>query len=510
MTETEQSTAPSTPTHDETPEALRHLGVVGATLVAILLVVYAVPPLARFRPWAPGDPLPFADHFQGQMYEAPQIATGGAQAGQDEDVSRRRIANELGAAVAGNMGGDSTPETHRGATIDPSEYEGLPVHLVDEGQRGLRPFYEALVRTARGEDGAITRIAHYGDSSIATDLITHTVRRRLQLRFGDAGHGFVLISKGYLPYRHRDLEHRFSDNWQVREVTKRSLEDGLYGFGGIQVRGGGGARATFGADPGAPVGKTVGRFQLFYQRSPRGGQVELVVDRGLPRVLDTRGDAVEDAIETIDVPDGDHELTIRALGMVTLYGMVLERNATGVVYDSLGLVGARANRLLNFDPEHIARQLRMRGTNLLVLGFGGNEASDSIDPATYLADFEQVIRRMRAGREDLGCLVVAPLDQAERVGTGIRTFRGLPRIVEAQRQAAARNGCAFFDTFAAMGGEGAMARWYRANPRLAMGDFRHATPEGYEIIGNMLTKALLEGFAEYLAAEARSSGTGGR
>lgn len=55
-----------------------------------------------------------------------------------------------------------------------------------------------------------------------------------------------------------------------------------------------------------------------------------------------------------------------------------------------------------------------------------------------------------------------------------------------------------------------MARWYRANPRLAMGDFRHATPEGYEIIGNMLAKALLEGFAEYLAAEARSPGTGGR
>ena len=47
-------------------------------------------------------------------------------------------------------------------------------------------------------------------------------------------------------------------------------------------------------------------------------------------------------------------------------------------------------------------------------------------------------------------------------------------------------------------GENAMRRWYKARPRLAMGDFRHATPAGYEIIGNMFYKALLAGFAGYL------------
>ena len=50
-----------------------------------------------------------------------------------------------------------------------------------------------------------------------------------------------------------------------------------------------------------------------------------------------------------------------------------------------------------------------------------------------------------------------------------------------------------------MGGENAMRRWYKARPRLAMGDFRHATPAGYEIIGNMFYKALLAGFADYLS-----------
>jgi len=56
-----------------------------------------------------------------------------------------------------------------------------------------------------------------------------------------------------------------------------------------------------------------------------------------------------------------------------------------------------------------------------------------------------------------------------------------------------------------MGGEDAMRRWYKAQPRLAMGDFRHATPAGYEVIGNMFYKALLAGFADYLSGESSAA-----
>ena len=114
---------------------------------------------------------------------------------------------------------------------------------------------------------------------------------------------------------------------------------------------------------------------------------------------------------------------------------------------------------------------------------------------------------MRQGRDDLGCLVFSPLDQAHREGGRIRTLDTIPRIVAAQRRAAIDSGCAFFDTWQAMGGENAMRRWYKARPRLAMGDFRHATPAGYEIIGNMFYKALLAGFAGYLTEGASAAST---
>ncbi|MEZ4288295.1 MAG: hypothetical protein R3A47_09175 [Polyangiales bacterium] len=106
---------------------------------------------------------------------------------------------------------------------------------------------------------------------------------------------------------------------------------------------------------------------------------------------------------------------------------------------------------------------------------------------------------MRGGRRDVGCLIFAPLDQAKRVEGVVKTMPAIPRVVAAQRRAAFDKQCAFFNTFEAMGGAGAMKQWFNMRPRLAMGDFRHATPAGYEVIGNMFYKALLAGFASYLS-----------
>lgn len=493
---------------DETNEALRHLAVVGLTLAFAVVLTYLVPGLERFRPWQPGDPLPLASLFTPAEELYAFAGTGSA----DEAVTQTEqeaLAEELGAAVARSLGEAEVAPSGPRVTIDPSEYAGVEVHIEDPTGRGMRPFYAALLETARGEPGAITRIAHYGDSTIATDHVTHTLRRRLQRRFGDAGHGFILIAKGYNPYRHRDIKHRASEAWTLREITRNHLvSDGRYGFGGIQFRGAPGAWARFATDEEAPVGQAVSRMLIFYQRHRRGGDIRYRVDGGEWKTIHTRSEVDEDAIETIEVPDGPHRLEIRfgGHGQPRLYGVAFERDGPGVVYDSLGLVGARANRLLNFDAEHIRAQLAARGTDLLILGFGGNDASDNIDRERYEADYRAILRKMRGGREDLGCLVFAPLDQGERDERGrVQTMGTLRDIVAAQRAAALAEGCAFFDTWRAMGGEGAVARWLRSRPRLASGDLRHMTPAGYEVVANLFYKALLEGFAAYVAEESEGS-----
>jgi lysophospholipase L1-like esterase len=70
----------------------------------------------------------------------------------------------------------------------------------------------------------------------------------------------------------------------------------------------------------------------------------------------------------------------------------------------------------------------------------------------------------------------------------------IPRLVAYQRRIAAETGCAFFDTFIAMGGEGTVARWYGAKPKLMGGDFTHPTAQGAEIVGTLIYDALIEAF----------------
>jgi hypothetical protein len=50
-----------------------------------------------------------------------------------------------------------------------------------------------------------------------------------------------------------------------------------------------------------------------------------------------------------------------------------------------------------------------------------------------------------------------------------------------------------------------MGRWFRRSPRLSSGDFRHATPAGYRVIGHMFYRALLAGFRDYLERSGRGT-----
>jgi lysophospholipase L1-like esterase len=486
-----------------TRHALGRLAVVALSLAALSLATYALPN-ERLRPWVTGEGVPIARMFDDEDSSLPGFAEASTLA------APGAAATPTGTALAGSKpsasGGAQPARGASGPTlqIEKQEYDGISQQI--ENAKALDAFFAKLVRVGQRQPSAIARVAHYGDSSIASDTITSTARRLLQRRFGDAGHGFVLISRGYMHYNHKDVVHRSSRGWELFPIVMDALRPGFYGYGGVQVRGGGGEYVTVGTVKEGEFGRNVARFELFYQRFRGGGKLELKVDGKRHRVLETRGD-LEDAWETIAVPDGHHSLTVRGLGAdARLYGIALERDKPGVVYDSLGLVGAMGDRLLNAEPEHMRRQIMHRAPDLLVLGFGGNESGNKwLNIEQYEREMIQVLELMRAGRKDMSCMLFAPLDQAERDARGrVVTLPNVPKIAETQRRVAKAHGCAFFDAFSAMGGNGAMAKWLKARPRLATSDMRHATPAGYDLIGTMYYKALLKAFADYLTTRGSS------
>ena len=73
----------------------------------------------------------------------------------------------------------------------------------------------------------------------------------------------------------------------------------------------------------------------------------------------------------------------------------------------------------------------------------------------------------------------------------------IPRIVALQKRVAQETGCGFFDTYTAMGGEGTMARWYAATPRLVSADFIHPYPAGGKMIATVFATEIEKGLNRY-------------
>jgi hypothetical protein len=85
----------------------------------------------------------------------------------------------------------------------------------------------------------------------------------------------------------------------------------------------------------------------------------------------------------------------------------------------------------------------------------------------------------------------------------------LPRLVKIESTVAGEEGVAFFNTFQAMGGEGTMARWYSAEPRLVGADYIHPMPGGAKIVGELLYSALRDGYNEYKLRQLREQNVAG-
>ncbi len=187
------------------------------------------------------------------------------------------------------------------------------VAVEDPTGHALDAFFAPSLAPTGKKPGAVTRILHYGDSAIASDYVSGTVRRRLQARFGDAGHGFILIANPWEWYFHNDVSHGATANGRPAASPARSRRDGMYGLGGVSFTSYGGGSASFGTTTHGDYGRNVSRFDLYYLEQPGGGDVDLAVRGAPPERFSTRGTRRSSRVHSVHVPDGEAKLT-RARG----------------------------------------------------------------------------------------------------------------------------------------------------------------------------------------------------
>jgi lysophospholipase L1-like esterase len=368
--------------------------------------------------------------------------------------------------------------------------------LLDDRNGVLDHFYASLWRTEKG--AATTRILHYGDSPTTADLITGDTRHLLQERYGDAGHGLVLIAKPWAWYGHRGVELSGS-GWQMSPASSFKALDGAFGLGGVSFIGQAGAHTNIVLrDP------DQSNFELWYMAEPDGGVVTAEADGRLVARIATHiatDGAAGPAFAAFAVPGGAHQLDLTVeSGRVRLFCLTAEKAGPGVVYDSAGLNGASIAVLSRmFNEAYWAEELRHRNPDMVVINYGTNEADfASFVDKGYEKELREAIRRLHAALPQASILIMSPMDRGAREGAdGIVTMPTIPRIVALERRVAGETACGFFDTFDAMGGEGTMARWYTGEPRLVSADLIHPYPAGGKIIATILVKEIDRGLNRY-------------
>lgn len=475
---------------------LRSRAALAMLTAGILVAVpYLVPGLGRLRLLAP---LPEGEALLLASPEPDEPPVGEADVAEVSPDEAQKLALPERIAMPPEV---EAPEVEAAAGAAPDDEPKPPTSIEDPSGRALDAFFRALERVEAREAGAMVRVSFWGDSNVAGDLVTAVLRRKLQDRYGDGGHGFVLLANPTPYYFHNDVWRQASNAWAISRIPGPLAADGLYGLGGVSFRAREpGAFARIGTAKKGSYGRKVASLSVDYLAHPKGGGLELRVDGEVRQVIETGAEQTEARIATVEVPDGPHEFEIKTLARdVRVFGVWLERPGPAVVVDALGVTSAKVRYLSRIEPAHFTQQLQARNPELFVLNFGVNESREGerqFGIEEYESTMKDVLVFMRKALPDSSCLLVSPNDIAWKTPNGDRLSLGfVSKLASSQRKVAAEVGCAYWDMYLAMGGSGSMGRWVERG--LAKPDMLHPTAAGANLLGTWLYLALQESYRDY-------------
>jgi lysophospholipase L1-like esterase len=361
----------------------------------------------------------------------------------------------------------------------------------------LDPFFSALDDLRSGRTSSRVTIAAFGNSLIAADRIVDIVRDDLVRVFGDGGRGLLLVDR-MADYGPRVRTGTAANGWLVHTVGDLKPSPWPIGLSGVvHVSNTPRARSRF-----SVKGETLGT--LFWV-DKGAGPIELRVD-GKPLLQTTpTGDGHSQRTD-FTLPAGAAALELIAHKKGTaVQGVALDRPGPGLILDTLGVPAADASLFLQADEAMVTQQLASRSPALVVIMLGGNEVKRLQWRRSTMEkverDLHRFIQRIKRASPSSACLLVGPLD-AVLGPDAARPFQqraDLQEVIELERKIALAEGCAFFDMFAAMGGTGSLQRFHARG--LLHDDLVHPRGKGLDLLGALLSKALLTSWSETPRAE---------
>lgn len=354
----------------------------------------------------------------------------------------------------------------------------------------LDPFYAKLVNLQKEKTGVV-RIVQIGDSHIQADFLSAVVRNGLQKTFGDAGRGLVFpyqVARSNAP---SDIKSYSNTGWRANRLAHPEipLDCGISGFCIQSTR------------PAANV-------QLVLQPFADGTlstfkHLKLFTDSASSWLLRTDSNNISQLKHNetdsnklwydVLLPSPVTGFTITtdpSQSPQYFYGALLETDLPGVIYNSIGVNGARYD---HYNSSKIFwQQLPALEADLYIISMGTNEAqAASFDAVTFERNVRSFISNIRAVSPSASILITTAVD-SYKSGRPNKVLQQLNNFLASYTAA---NNIALWDVYRVTLGYNASRNWIRRG--LMAKDRVHYTKEGYQLQGALLLDVLLKSYNQY-------------
>lgn len=334
------------------------------------------------------------------------------------------------------------------------------------------------------EQGRLARIAVVGDSYIEGDIFTQDLREKLQAAYGGQGVGYVNMHSDFPGFR-RSVKQG-GTGWKTFMANKK-CDPAWTGLAEQYAIPTGAATATYQGTAAFPPRTEGWGCSKFLFLAPQDCVINVKTSAS---EWEERNISASDSVQCIEVtaPATAFEVKTSSTSLVGL-GVWLDGAGKGVSLDCMSSRGFSGITLTKVNAGLCRQMARWVDYNLIILEFGINAMSASQkDYSLYSNRMVEVINHVRRCYPRADILVMGVGDRGEKRGGAVQSMSTAPAMISAQRDAARRAHCLFWDTREAMGGEGAVVEW--ANAGLINKDYIHMTHKGGARLANELFRAL--------------------
>jgi lysophospholipase L1-like esterase len=388
---------------------------------------------------------------------------------------------------------DTTPPRYSFIIIDSN--------FVYNDSLALGSFYEKLAKVQKTKECRLN-IVHIGDSHIQADHFSGKLRQNFQCDFGNAGRGFIF------PYRvahsNEPVSYKTSTNvvWQAKRnpFPEQPLPIGIGGFT-IETGDTAAEIKLLVKDQGG-LDYSFNKITLFHAKSE--DNFDFAIYDSLYNEIgyvNNTADSANKYTSTLTFDRSYRNIIVKSCPRNTsqtcaqIYGMLLENDKPGILYDMIGVNGAEYKHY-NMS-QYFIEQLPLLKPDLIIISMGTNEGyTASFNKDKFYASIDTLVSDIKRTNPGAAFLLTTPGDSFRRTRKG-RVKN--PDMLEARNtiiKYCEQHNFAYWDLYAVMGGYGSMLKWYKA--KLTAKDRLHFSAAAYVLQGDLMYKAIITNYNKYM------------